>query len=198
MILVQFGFNDLRFVRGCNYLVCNLRALSYWVIETRFIPEFIFVVFSTLSLFIILIIWWVRWIQQRRIWQTWVWIWVNWYVRYRIGWIFAWLSIYFSCHAFLWWAMWWWRGVTCSPYKNICGAGTVECTSNANIFSIAQISDESWIDPMFFESDGMVWFELVWFVSMWIGSEYFWLKFGIESVWFQFAECFLPTFSTLK
>ena len=34
-------------------------------------------------------------------------------------------------------------------YRNIGEAGTRECTRNANIFSIAVISSESWIDMMF-------------------------------------------------
>ena len=41
------------------------------------------------------------------------------------------------------------------PYINIGEAGTGECTGNANIFSIARISAESWFDPMFVESSGM-------------------------------------------
>ena len=40
-------------------------------------------------------------------------------------------------------------------YKNIGELDTVEFTFNANIFSIAQILPESWIDPIFFESYGM-------------------------------------------
>ena len=41
------------------------------------------------------------------------------------------------------------------PYKSIGEARTGECTGNANIFSITQISAESWIDPMFVESSGI-------------------------------------------
>ena len=73
---------------------------------------------------------------------------------------------------------------------------TRECIVNANIFSIVQILAESWIDPMFVESPGMGWIELVWFWSMWIESESFWFQFRIESVWFQFTWFLCPTFST--
>ena len=41
------------------------------------------------------------------------------------------------------------------PYKNIGEACTGECTGNVNIFSIAKILVESWIDQMFVESSGM-------------------------------------------
>ena len=34
-------------------------------------------------------------------------------------------------------------------YENICEAITVECTGDVYIFSIAQISAESWVDLMF-------------------------------------------------
>ena len=47
------------------------------------------------------------------------------------------------------------RGSIAFPYKNLDEAGTGECTRDDNIFSIAQILVESWIDPMFIESDGM-------------------------------------------
>ena len=49
--------------------------------------------------------------------------------------------------------IWWWR-VTCCPVIYFCSAGT----GVYNIFSIAQILDESFIDPMFVELDGMSWF----------------------------------------
>ena len=71
---------------------------------------------------------------------------------------------------------------------------TEECTINSNIFSIAWILNESWIDPMFFKLAGMGWFELVWLGSTWIESEYFWFQFRIKLVWFQFTEFLLPTF----
>ena len=67
------------------------------------------------SLFIIIIIWWVRWLWRRRIWETWVWIWVIWYVRYQIVWIVAWIRISSRCHTFCQWFMRWWQRVTCTP-----------------------------------------------------------------------------------
>ena len=71
-----------------------------------------------------------------------------------------------------------------------------ECNSDSNIFSIAQMLAESWIDPIFVKLAGMGWFELVWFVSNWIQLEPFWFQLKIELVWFQFTSC--PTFSALK
>ena len=76
--------------------------------------------FCTSYLFIIIIIWWVRWIWKRRIWQNWVWIRFSWYTQYRIGWVVAWLRNYFQCNAFFWWVMWWWRRVTCTPMEKHC------------------------------------------------------------------------------
>ena len=81
----------------------------------RFTPAFIFFLFHTSSSFIILFIWWVRWIWRRIIWRTWVWIRVSWYVRYQIGWIFAWFRISFRCHYFWQWVLRWWQRVSCTP-----------------------------------------------------------------------------------
>ena len=47
-------------------------------------------------------------------------------------------------------------GGSCTlPYKNIGEADTRECTGDANIFSMAQILAESWIDTVFVELFGM-------------------------------------------
>ena len=126
----------------------------YRVIITRFYLAFHFIILCILSLFIIRIVWWVRWIWQRRIWQTWIWILVIWYFWYLIGWLVAWLTIYFRCPVFCWWVMRRWRRVTCYPIKSICEAGTAGgvCTkfiTDFSIFSITRISAELCIDPMF-------------------------------------------------
>ena len=42
-------------------------------------------------------------------------------------------------------------GLLSIQFKNICEAGTIEYTSNVNLFNIARISTESWIDLMFVE-----------------------------------------------
>ena len=57
------------------------------------------------------------------------------------------------------------RGSLALPYKNIGEAGTVggvctKCNGTNNISSIAWIS-ASWIDMMFVELDGRVWFKSV-------------------------------------
>ena len=68
-----------------------------------------------MSLFRILVVWWVRWTQKRRIWRNWILIRVSWYIWYLIGWVVAWRTIAFRSHTFYWWFMrWWWR-VTCCP-----------------------------------------------------------------------------------
>ena len=89
----------------------------------RFTPAFLIFLFHELFLFIIRIVWWFRWLWLIRIRQTWVWIWVIWYVRYWIGCLIAWLSNSFRCHALLWWVVWWWQRVTCTPIQKIWWSG---------------------------------------------------------------------------
>ena len=59
-------------------------------------------------------------------------------------------------------------GSLAPPQENIVEARTGECTSDANICSIAQIWSKSWIYPMFIEFSGMSWIDSFWFVSTWI------------------------------
>ena len=113
-ILIQFEPYNIWLICGCKYLVCNICALFYWVVETLFTLAFIFILFCTSSLFRIIVVWWVRWIRWRIIWWSWIRIRVSWYARYRIGWVFVWRMITFRCHTFWWWLMWWWWRFTCS------------------------------------------------------------------------------------
>ena len=83
----------------------------------RFYSGISFYCFVTSSLFRILVVWWVRWIQQRKIWWTWIWIRVSWYVWWRIWWFVVWHRITFRCHSFFWWVIWWWWRVTFSIGK---------------------------------------------------------------------------------
>ena len=81
-------------------------------------------------------------------------------------------------------------GTTAVPRKNTGEAGTGEgvrtkCTSDDNIFSIAQILSESYIDPMFVVLAGTGWFESVLFGSIWIDP---------ESLLFKITEFLRPTF----
>ena len=73
------------------------------------------------------------------------------------------------------------RGSLALGYENIGEADTGECTRADKIFSIARISDESLIDPMFVESAEMGWFESVWFWLTWIKLECF--DSGLQSSW---------------
>ena len=59
------------------------------------------------------------------------------------------------------------RGSLAFPNENIGEVCTRESTSDSNIFSIAWIKAESWIDLMLVELDEMVLFDSVWFGSTW-------------------------------
>ena len=122
-ILIRFELNYLWSVRGCKYIGYKLCTLLNWFVKTRFTPAFIFVLFRTLSPFIILVFWWVSWIWRRRIWQTWFWIRFSWYVWYRTGWIVVWIRISFRCQDFCWWVMQWWRRFNSSPISKYWWSG---------------------------------------------------------------------------
>ena len=55
------------------------------------------------------------------------------------------------------------RGSFALPYINVGELCNRECTDDENIFYIAWMLAESWIDPMFIKFAGMCWIELVWF-----------------------------------
>ena len=88
-----------------------------WVHWKYFYSGVYFILFCTSSSFIILVVWWVRWIQWKIIWLPCILIRVSWYIWYRIGWIFVWSIISFRCHTFCWWFLWWWWGIPCSVSK---------------------------------------------------------------------------------
>ena len=127
-----------------------------------------FYCFSTLYLFRILTPLWFRWIRQRRIWQTWIWIQVSWYVRYRIILVVAWRMIAFRCHYFLWWVMGLWWRVTCCPMGKNCSRSGYQrwqhifyCT---NIFLIIDLSNACqilWV--------GLVRVGVIWINGNWVG-----------------------------
>ena len=121
-ILIQFELCGIRIVRSSNYLSCNICSLLDRVVETLFTTTFHFLLFCVSFSFSIPGIWWVRWVQQKIIWQTWIWIRVVWYVQYYIGWVVAWRRIAFICHAYwkLWQIIQWWCRVTLSINKYWC------------------------------------------------------------------------------
>ena len=115
------NLTTFNFYAAVSSVAIRFAHFLYRVMVMRFTLAFIFIIFCMSYLFRILNVWWVRWIQQRRIWLTWIRIWVIWYVRYRIGWVVAWRRIAFSCHTFWRWVMQWWWRVTCCPLSNVFG-----------------------------------------------------------------------------
>ena len=117
----------------------------------------------------ILFIWWVRWIQQRKIWSNWVWIRLIWCLWHRIGWFFAWCRISFRCHFFCWWVMWWWWMVNFYTITKYCWSGYQRrckyqmyrrlqylfyCTN------IVWIMD--WSHVCQISGNGLIWFSVIW------------------------------------
>ena len=100
-----------------------VRFAQFLIESSKHILLWSFFWFCLSCYFIIIVIWWVRWIWQRRIWQNWIWIWVIWYAWYRIGWVVACSSISFRCKDFFLWVMWWWLRVTCCPISKYWWSG---------------------------------------------------------------------------
>ena len=106
------------------YAAVSILAVIFaqFMIESRkrVLLQRLFYFFRTLPSFRILVIWWVRWILQRRIWKTWIWIRVSRYVRYRIEWVVAWRRISFRCHYLYWWVIQCWWRFNCCPISKKC------------------------------------------------------------------------------
>ena len=152
---------------------------------------FIYFLLGTLSLFIIIIVWWFRWFWRRRKWRTWVWIRVSWYVRYQIGLIVVWLRNSFWCPGFCWWGMQWWQRVTCntltkhwwSVYRRMYRQlqYLFYCT---NIWWIMD-----WSDVFLTVWNELIWVGVIWINVNWVGI-FCLFRFIIEGAQFSTSKSF--------
>ena len=136
---------------NCRYLGCNIRAIYNRVIETRFTQGVTFCIF----LHVVFVYNTRRLMSQMNMTKKNLKNLVLNAVHTVLGGFLRVLGITLgvtlsddeSCDGY--------RGSLALGYENIGEADTGECTGAENIFSIARILDESFIDPMFVESAEM-------------------------------------------